>query len=147
MAMAGDASRRLAAVNVSHGLVLIGLTLPCILLLGPMAAGLAYVLANVLRLVAGFAISITVFGGALRPALLTAAMLKPVSTGLLFGWGLWLLSLPLPQNWPLLGLAYAAVVFAVVAGGCLVTAASAEGRGLLRHAWAYSWRKSPDYKN
>jgi O-antigen/teichoic acid export membrane protein len=138
MAMAGDASRRLAAVNVAHGLVLIGLTLPCILLLGPMAAGLAYVLANALRLVAGFAISIQHFGGTLRPALLTSAMLKPVATGLLLGWGLWLLAPFFPQNWPVLGLAYSALVIAVVAGGCVVTAASAEGRALLRHAWAHS---------
>jgi O-antigen/teichoic acid export membrane protein len=137
MAMAGEAARQLAAVNLAHGLVLVAVTVPAILVFGPLAAGLSYVLANALRLIAAFVISIQHFGGALRPGLLLASMLPAVAAGLLMGWGMWLLALVGVHSWPQLGLAFAAAFAATVAVGCLLTASTADGRALLRHAWAY----------
>jgi len=142
MAMAGEAARRLATVNVAHGMVLVAASVPLILVFGPVAAGLAYVLANALRLAAAFVISIQCFGGALRPAMLMASVVPAVGTGLLLGWGLWRFPLVAVSNWPQLGLAYVVVFVTTLAVGCLITAGTADGRGLLRHAWAYH-RRSP----
>jgi hypothetical protein len=74
--------------------------------------------------------------------MLMASVVPAVGTGLLLGWGLWRFPLVAVSNWPQLGLAYVVVFVTTLAVGCLITAGTADGRGLLRHAWAYH-RRSP----
>lgn len=142
-AMATDQAQRLAVLNISHSILLIGLTIPLIVLLGPLAAGFGYVIGNLFRLIAVAWLSAKYFSAEIRPAHLLCSTLPPLLGGLAAAWGIQLSGLAPVQTWAGLGLQYTVVVFVVFGAAMLATASSHIGRKLIHETWRAGSRLLP----
>lgn len=142
-AMATDQAQRLAVLNIAHSILLIGLTIPLIVLLGPLAAGLGYVIGNLFRLIAVSWLSARYFSSEIRPASLMRCTLPPLLGGLAAAWGVQLSDLSLVHTWWGLLLQYAAVVLFIACAALLATASSQVGRTLMHETWRAGNRMLP----
>lgn len=142
-AMATDQAQRLAVLNIAHSILLIGLTIPLIVLLGPLAAGFGYVIGNLFRLIAVSWLSAKYFGAEIRPARLLSSTLPPLLGGLAAAWGMQLSGLSPVQTWAGLGLQYSFVVLVVFCAALLATASSQVGRTLMQETWRAGHRLLP----
>jgi O-antigen/teichoic acid export membrane protein len=130
-ALATDQAQKLAWINLAHALLLMLLTVPLILWLGPIAAGLAYVAGNLLRLGAASVVTLRAFAGALTAPQLLGTTLLPLAGGLAAAWLLHAAGFAQVQTWPGLLLAYAGCAALIGLAALAVSAASASGRALL----------------
>ena len=121
-------AERLATINLAHSLVLVVLAIPLILLIGPLAAGWAYVAGNLMRWCATFWFSLDHFGQDLRFGQLALASASPWAAGLLVGWGLASLGSGSVTNWWALGLSYGGIGALIVACAMLIAATTTDGR-------------------
>lgn len=131
LALATDQARRLAYLNFAHSLVLVGLTIPLIFALGPVAAGAAYVVGNLLRLIVAETLVRRHFGTAIRPAALRCATWPPLLGGLSVAWILdhFLESI---DGWMHLAATYLASAVIILLCALLASAAFGDGRALFR---------------
>ncbi|WP_295640757.1 oligosaccharide flippase family protein [uncultured Methylibium sp.] len=131
-AIATDQAQRLAYLNLAHSLVLIALTVPLIFAFGPIAAGVAYIVGNLMRLVGAGWITLQHFADALQARALMCSTWPPLLGGLLGAWALgqfdWSIS-----SWPTLMLAYVGSAIASMSCAVLVSALFTDGRKFITH--------------
>ncbi len=125
---------RMAAVTVLHAVLTIAFTATALFVFGPMAAGMGYLAANLVRLVASLWLTQTHFSQALRPVQLLLAALPPLAAGLVIAYCLWRL-MPFHTNswWALLA-QYAMIATLIAMSTVLIACASASGRALVRQS-------------
>lgn len=131
-AMATGQTERLAYINLLHSGLMVTLTVLLIFLLGPVAAGLAYVICNLIRWCLANWITQRHFGGAISSLSLMRASAIPIVCGLSAGWCLEVTWPPRADDWTTLLAWYLACSLAVLCVGMVLTAASSEGRDWLR---------------
>ena len=131
-AMATGQTERLAYINLFHSGLMVMLTIPLIFLLGPMAAGIAYVVSNLIRWCAANWVTQRHFDGCVNGRSLMRASAMPLVCGLVLGWCLQLTWPPQAINWTAVLAWYLATGLAVLGAGMALAALSSEGRGWLR---------------
>ena len=125
---------RMAALTVAHAVLTIALTAAALLTWGPVAAGVGYLGANLLRLAASLWLTRNHFSKAMRPVQLLLATLPPLAVGLAIAYGLWRMDGLHPASWWTLFVQYALVALMIAAGTTLAACASPSGRALVRHS-------------
>lgn len=134
-AMASGQSARIASMNIAHSIVLAASSVLLIALIGPVAAGAGYVLANLLRLAIATQYTSEYFKTVLRTSVLLQCTVPPLAGGMLGAWLLAGAQVASPTNWLWLAFEYALIAITVAAMAVICTAVSHEGRRLLRDAW------------
>ena len=134
-AMASGQSARIAGMNIAHSIVLVASSVLLITLIGPMAAGAGYVLANLLRLAIATRFTSRYFRTVLRTSSLLQCTVPPLAGGMFGAWLLVGAQVVSPPSWPWLAFEYALIAIAVAAMAILCTAVSDAGRRLLRDTY------------
>ena len=139
-AMASTESPRAAILTIAHSAFLAVSTVVLIGLLGPVAAGAGYVLANLLRLLIVTQLSSRYFVSAIRPKELIASTLPPLAGGLLASWLISIMPLPSASDWFRLAFTYMMTGVVICFAAVLVTSLSGTGRRLVQDTYAMGGR-------
>ncbi|OYY65760.1 MAG: hypothetical protein B7Y51_02600 [Burkholderiales bacterium 28-67-8] len=131
-AMATGQTERLAYINLFHSGLMVTLTIPLIFLIGPVAAGMAYVVGNLIRWCAANWVTQGHFDDSVSGRSLMRASAMPLVCGLVVGWCLQLAWPPQAIDWAAMLAWYLASGLTVLGAGMALAALSGEGRGWLR---------------
>lgn len=135
---------RLAGLTSIHAVMTVGFTILIILVFGPVAAGVGYLIANLVRLLIAVRLTLRHFGHLLTVAGLLGSVIIPLGTAsaiavLLFASG-WIR----PHNWWGLAVTYLLIGATTLSGACVTAGLSHAGRSvltsvvmLLRQRFAY----------